>query len=105
MAGCEEITGSRTAVRSPAVWRGLGRIAIWRRGRDSNPRSAQTDNGFQDRRIRPLCHLSGRQILPATSLLCKEAVSRFGFSGQVLANHVGSPEHSRSRSGSGSGIG
>ena len=33
-------------------------ICIWRRGRDSNPRSEQTDNGFQDRRIRPLCHLS-----------------------------------------------
>jgi hypothetical protein len=30
-----------------------------RRERDSNPRSAQTDNGFQDRRNRPLCHLSG----------------------------------------------
>ncbi len=30
----------------------------WRRDRDSNPGSAQTDNGFRDRRIRPLCHLS-----------------------------------------------
>ena len=30
-----------------------------RRGRDLNPRSAvKTDNGFRDRRIRPLCHLS-----------------------------------------------
>lgn len=27
-------------------------------GRDSNPRRACTLNGFQDRRIRPLCHLS-----------------------------------------------
>ena len=31
---------------------------VWRRDRDSNPGSAQTDNGFRDRRIRPLCHLS-----------------------------------------------
>ncbi len=31
---------------------------IRRRERDSNPRS-QEDNGFQDHRIRPLCHLSG----------------------------------------------
>ena len=30
----------------------------WRRDRDSNPGSACTDNGFRDRRIRPLCHLS-----------------------------------------------
>ena len=29
-----------------------------RRGRDSNPRSACTDSGFQDQRIRPLCHPS-----------------------------------------------
>jgi hypothetical protein len=31
---------------------------VWRRDRDSNPGSACTDNGFRDRRIRPLCHLS-----------------------------------------------
>ncbi len=31
----------------------------WRRGRDSNPRSACAESGFQDRRDRPLCHLSG----------------------------------------------
>ena len=30
----------------------------WRRGRDSNPRPALTGSGFQDRRDRPLCHLS-----------------------------------------------
>ncbi len=30
----------------------------WRRGRDSNPRDACAPNGFQDRRNRPLCHLS-----------------------------------------------
>ena len=31
---------------------------IWRRGRDSNPRDPCEPSGFQDRRIRPLCHLS-----------------------------------------------
>jgi hypothetical protein len=36
-----------------------GRTASRRRGRDSNPRSALTDSGFQDQRIRPLCHPSG----------------------------------------------
>ena len=30
----------------------------WRKERDSNPRASQL-NGFQDRRNRPLCHLSG----------------------------------------------
>ena len=29
-----------------------------RRGRDSNPRTLLRANGFQDRRNRPLCHLS-----------------------------------------------
>ena len=33
----------------------------WRRERDSNPRTFWV-NGFQDRRIRPLCHLSGAKI-------------------------------------------
>ncbi len=30
----------------------------WRRGRDSNPRRTCILNGFRDRRIQPLCHLS-----------------------------------------------
>ena len=30
----------------------------WRRDRDSNPRSTKALNGFQDRRLRPLSHLS-----------------------------------------------
>lgn len=30
----------------------------WRRERDSNPRGACAPNGFQDRRVRPLCHPS-----------------------------------------------
>ncbi len=32
----------------------------WRGDRDSNPGDALTPNGFQDRRIRPLCHLPAR---------------------------------------------
>ena len=32
-----------------------------RRERDSNPRTFWV-NGFQDRRIRPLCHLSGANV-------------------------------------------
>ena len=35
------------------------RAKQWRRKRDSNPRNACTLNGFQDRRIQPLCHSSG----------------------------------------------
>ena len=31
---------------------------LWRRDRDSNPGGAYTPNGFQDRRFRPLSHLS-----------------------------------------------
>ena len=31
---------------------------VWRRGRDSNPRTACTVNGFRDRPVRPLRHLS-----------------------------------------------
>ncbi len=31
---------------------------MWRRGRDSNPRWASAHSGFQDRRLRPLGHLS-----------------------------------------------
>src|SRR4051812_3386140 len=34
-------------------------VLIWRRGRDSNPRRPLSRSGFQDRRNRPLCHLSG----------------------------------------------
>ncbi len=39
-----------------------GQLLILRRERDSNPRTFWV-NGFQDRRIRPLCHLSGAKIL------------------------------------------
>jgi hypothetical protein len=32
---------------------------VWRRGRDSNPRTTCAVSGFQDRCIQPLCHPSG----------------------------------------------
>src|SRR5262249_8268258 len=35
----------------------------WRRGRDSNPRDPEGSNGFRDRPIQPLSHLSGREFL------------------------------------------
>ncbi len=38
-------------------------VREWRRDRDSNPGSAHTDNGFRDRRIRPLCHLSASGVV------------------------------------------
>ena len=34
----------------------------WRRGRDSNPRRVLARSGFQDRRDRPLCHLSNDRL-------------------------------------------
>lgn len=37
---------------------GLSRIITWRRERDLNPWRALALNGFQDRRIKPLCHPS-----------------------------------------------
>src|SRR6267142_621523 len=36
-------------------------VLQWRRGRDSNPRRRLSRSGFQDRRNRPLCHLSEMQ--------------------------------------------
>ena len=45
-------------------------VSFWRRGRDSNPRDGgNPPNGFRDRRIQPLCHLSAvaRAARAATS--------------------------------------
>ena len=44
-----------------------------RRERDSNPRTAHTVNGFQDRRVRPLCHLSKRGDKSRTFFLTTKA--------------------------------
>ncbi len=53
------------AVRAPptALRRLPGHAPVtggWRRGRDSNPRCPYGHNGFRDRPIQPLSHLSGR---------------------------------------------
>ena len=37
------------------------RLVTWRRRRDSNPRYRFRHNGFQDRRLQPLGHSSGRR--------------------------------------------
>ena len=44
----------REGVSSPM----LPPAEMWRRGRDSNPRTGRPVAGFQDRCIQPLCHLS-----------------------------------------------
>ena len=60
----------------------------WRRGRDSNPREPCDPSGFQDRRNRPLCHLSVSGILHSRQL--------FRAADRVQANHVGcSPRSGR----------
>ena len=41
-------------------------IPKWRRGRDSNPRTARAVSGFQDRRFRPLSHLSNAACVEAS---------------------------------------
>ena len=40
-----------------------GLVGIWRRKRDSNPRTSFPVNGFQDRRYQPLTHSSGILII------------------------------------------
>jgi hypothetical protein len=53
----------------PRLFRHRTRQLRKRRGRDSNPRSRSTrDSGFQDRRIRPLCHPSVRHRAPRSPL-------------------------------------
>ena len=54
LAGSNPCAGNKKASRSGPLLQ-----SIWRRERDSNPRNTCVLNGFQDRRIQPLCHLSG----------------------------------------------
>ena len=57
-----------------AQWSVEGGGVLQRRGRDSNSRYAnQTHNGFQDRRIQPLCHPSGE---PDATRLVRQKRSR-----------------------------
>ena len=50
----------------------------WRRGRDSNPRDACAPNGFQDRRNRPLCHLSIKHLRIHVPDCCHDSASCAG---------------------------
>jgi hypothetical protein len=43
---------------------------LWRRRRDSNPRDPFESNGFQDRRIQPLCHSSTLILLHLLAACC-----------------------------------
>ena len=69
LGGGRVTPGSRRSRTGPswrrrrAGWRFLRPVRGWeRRGWDSNPRSACTDSGFQDRCDRPLCHPSGTRL-------------------------------------------
>jgi hypothetical protein len=48
-------------------------VRNWRRGRDSNPRYTCAHNGFRDRPIQPLWHLStrGRILVTRSAAPCK----------------------------------
>jgi hypothetical protein len=48
--------------------------AEWRKERDSNPRNRFRFSGFQDRRIRPLCHPSREWIIKTKSLVIRNPV-------------------------------
>jgi hypothetical protein len=53
---------------------------VWRRERDSNPRCPFRHNGFQDRRIKPLCHPSaGVDISSIVRPNANWSKSAFGF--------------------------
>ena len=54
-----------------------GKRSKWRRERDSNPRYGYPYNDFRDRRLRPLSHLSGRDV-PKYSTSFSKRKSFFG---------------------------
>lgn len=67
-------------------WRGL-----WRRGWDSNPRYGYPYTAFRVRRIRPLCHLSARDVCGGNWFhrVGKRAVSRLVQACQALISKNG----------------
>jgi hypothetical protein len=50
----------------------------WRRGEDSNLRYPCRHNGFRDRRVRPLCHLSAHECYAPVSAIAGVFYSRVG---------------------------
>ena len=55
----------------------------WRRGRDSNPRWRLSQSGFQDRRDRPLCHLSAKMV-DGSGLVDRRSADRQRFSHPII---------------------
>ncbi len=65
--------------------------ASWRRGRDSNPRRACALNGFRDRPIQPLSHLSARvntRVREVTSTSCDPRCDPLPLDSPRLGLHV-----------------
>ena len=60
MARFRRPTSGHFATISPSLFSLQKQQTSWRRGWDSNPRYGYPYNGFRDRPIRPLWHLSGR---------------------------------------------
>ncbi len=52
--------GTSRQKKTDCLLKTIGFLYLWRRSRDSNPGRGSTLNGFQDRRFRPLSHLSTR---------------------------------------------
>src|SRR5688572_13076709 len=66
LGGAKHAAPNRKASRSAT--RASGSKRDWRRERDSNPRNPSGFNGFQDRRLKPLGHLSSLRELARLSL-------------------------------------
>ena len=61
-----------------------GLLVVKRRGGDSNPRDGKPSTGFRDRRVQPLCHLSGWDLLNCARL-GRSVKSRLGYFGDEAA--------------------
>jgi hypothetical protein len=65
----------------------------WRRGWDSNPRGPFRPNGFQDRRIQPLCHPSGFERIPILARLARLTTPAFLWLVQKVVEAVPQKVH------------
>ena len=59
----KNVTCAEFGAKSAFFLRNFANLENWRRERDSNPRNGFPFNGFQDRRLKPLGHLSARRTL------------------------------------------
>ena len=76
---------SNTSRSREGVYKGANReFVVWRKRWDSNPRTAQTVAGFQDRCIQPLCHTSAnfltRNVCYEKKLCSARTTSKTTFS-------------------------